>query len=104
MCLHAGSYGSLEDNSRTSHYFEVKQGKKKGERERERENNITVSGSNLLSVSWLNKLASLYFPGTLNNLLCTHIFFFKKQCLVEKCSSCFTKGKTLFVRVCVVRK
>lgn len=40
------------------------------ERERQRrrrEKDVIVSRSNLLSVYWLNKSASLYFPGTLNN-------------------------------------
>lgn len=36
-------------------------------RGREKQAGVVASGSNLLSVSWLNKSASLYFSGALNN-------------------------------------
>lgn len=40
---------------------------KKYRRGSEKQTGVVASGSNLLSVSWLNKSASLYFSGALNN-------------------------------------
>lgn len=55
-----------KQRNKKSYYGQSREGKK----------DVIVSGSNLLSVSWLNKSASLYFPGTLNYSH-TLFFFFK---------------------------
>lgn len=63
---------------------------------------VVVSGSNLLSVSWLNKSASMYFPGTLNNShtyieASTFCFFNSSSADWQKISSsCYSKGEKVF--------
>lgn len=63
---------------------------------------VVVSGSNLLSVSWLNKSESMYFPGTLNNShtyieASTFCFFNSSSADWQKISSsCYSKGEKVF--------
>lgn len=82
--------------------------REEGGKKKKKKASVVVSGSNLLSVSWLNKSVLLYFPGTLNNSHTnTHIkrntFPFLNSAASTDwqkiCSSCRSSGEKRYLCV-----